>query len=133
MKIDISKLFYFCLQYALIITFHNFHLSFLKILKSTLYGLFRSSHPKVFLEKDVLKICSKFTGEHPCQSLISPFLKNTSGWLFLAFTRQVVLLLSIIQKHVITHSPLLDISYIPHFKSCVCLCILFNKHYQCLS
>ena len=91
MKIDISKLcFYFCLQYALIITFHNFHLSFLKILKSTLYGLFRSSHPKVFLEKDVLKICSKFTGEHPRQSLISPFLKNTSGRLLLAFTRQVV-------------------------------------------
>ena len=25
----------------------------------------RSSHPEVFLEKGVLKICSKFTGEHP--------------------------------------------------------------------
>ena len=31
----------------------------------------RSSHPEVFLVKDVLKICSKFTGEHPCQSVIS--------------------------------------------------------------
>ena len=34
---------------------------------------YRSSPPKVFLEKGVLKICSKFTytGEHPCRSLIS--------------------------------------------------------------
>ena len=24
---------------------------------------YRSSHPEVFLEKDVLKICSKFTGD----------------------------------------------------------------------
>ena len=31
----------------------------------------RSSHPEVFLEKGVLKICSKFTGEHPCRSEIS--------------------------------------------------------------
>ena len=28
----------------------------------------RSSHPEVFLGKGVLKKCSKFTGEHPCQS-----------------------------------------------------------------
>ena len=31
----------------------------------------RSSHPEVFLRKGVLKICSKFTGEHPCRSVIS--------------------------------------------------------------
>ena len=69
---------------------------------------YRSSHPKVFLVEDVLKICSKFTGEHPCRSVISiklrcnfievtlwhgcspvnlldifrtPFPKNTTGWL----------------------------------------------------
>ena len=37
----------------------------------------RNSHPEVFLEKSVLKICSKFTGEHPCRSLISiKLLKN---------------------------------------------------------
>ena len=62
------------------------------------------------LKKGVLKICSKFTGEHPCWSVISnklqsnffeialrhgfsavnllhifriPFFKNTSGWLLL--------------------------------------------------
>ena len=31
----------------------------------------RSSHPDVFLRKGVLKICSKFIGEHPCRSAIS--------------------------------------------------------------
>ena len=52
--------------------------------------LFGSSQPEVFLEKAVLKICSKFTGEHPCRSVISikllcraPFIKSTSGWLLL--------------------------------------------------
>ena len=71
----------------------------------------RSSHTEVFLAKIVLKICRKFTGEHPCRSAISiklqsnfientlrhgccsvnmlhifrtPFLKNTSGQLFLS-------------------------------------------------
>ena len=32
---------------------------------------FRSSHPELFLSKGVLKICSKFTGKHPCRSAIS--------------------------------------------------------------
>ena len=30
----------------------------------------RSSQPDVFLVKGVLKICSKFTGEYPCRSVI---------------------------------------------------------------
>ena len=74
--------------------------------------IFRSSHREVFLGKGVLKICSKFTGEHSCRSVISikllynfieitlrhgfppvnllhifrtPFLKNTSGWLLQDF------------------------------------------------
>ena len=92
--------------------------SSIKTLHSENYSLFyseivhyRSSHPEVFLGKGVLKICSKFTGEHPCRSAISikllgnfirivlrhgcspanslhifrkSFLKNTSGWLLLA-------------------------------------------------
>ena len=71
--------------------------------------LARSSHPEVLLVKDVQKICSKFTGERPCRSVISiklqsfieiairngcspvnllhifrtAFPKNTSGWLLL--------------------------------------------------
>ena len=72
----------------------------------------RSSHPEVFLEKDVLKTCSKFTGEqwkklrsnfiettlrHQCspKNLLhifrAPFLKNTSGWLLLWIPRVVTL------------------------------------------
>ena len=34
-------------------------------------SIFRRSPPAVFLRKGVLKICSKFTGEHPCRSGIS--------------------------------------------------------------
>ena len=37
---------------------------------------FRSSHPEMFLEKGVLKICSKFTGEHPCRSVTSIKLQS---------------------------------------------------------
>ena len=33
--------------------------------------MFRSSHPDVFLGKCVLKIYSKFIGEHPCRSATS--------------------------------------------------------------
>ena len=67
----------------------------------------RSSRLEVFLRKGVLKICSKFTGEHPCRNAISiklqsnfiktalrhgcspinllhifrtPFPRSTSGW-----------------------------------------------------
>ena len=46
--------------------------------------MFRTSHPEVFLGRRVLKICSKFTGEHPCPSaisikLITLTLKRTEG------------------------------------------------------
>ena len=37
----------------------------------------RSSHPEMFLGKGVLKICSKFTGEHECRSAISINCKAT--------------------------------------------------------
>ena len=32
------------------------------------YCILGSSHPEVFFGKGVLKICCKFTGDHPCQS-----------------------------------------------------------------
>ena len=75
-----------------------------------LVGRCTSSYPEVFLRKGVLKICCKFTGEHPCHSAISknllcnvieialrhrcspvnlphifrtPFPWNTLGWLLL--------------------------------------------------
>ena len=62
----------------------------------------RSIPPEVFIGKGVLKICSKFTGEHPCRSCFATLLKshgctpvyflhifssrkNTSGGLLLKF------------------------------------------------
>ena len=36
----------------------------------------RSSRPEVFFGKGVLKICCKFTGEHPCRSTISAKLRS---------------------------------------------------------
>ena len=49
--------------------------------KNTRKGVsFRSSHPGVVLVKGVLKICSKFTGEHPWRSVISiKLLKSHFG------------------------------------------------------
>ena len=35
--------------------------------------------PRGVLSKSVLKICSKFTGEHPCRSVISIKLKSDFG------------------------------------------------------
>ena len=76
----------------------------------SLKAIIRSSRPEVLLGKGALKICSKFTGEHPCLSAVSiklqsnfteialwhgcspvnclhifktPFCKKTSGWLLL--------------------------------------------------
>ena len=81
-----------------------------KIKDQDLNTRFRSSPLEVFLGKSILKICSRFTGEHPCRSMISiklfcnfieitlqhgcspanlldifriPFLRNTSRWLLL--------------------------------------------------
>ena len=39
---------------------------------------FRSSPSEVFLGKGVLKMCSKFTREHPCRSAISVKLQSMS-------------------------------------------------------
>ena len=38
--------------------------------------IIRSSRPEVFLGKGILKICSKFTGEQPCRSVISIKLQS---------------------------------------------------------
>ena len=47
----------------------------------------RSSHSHVFIVKDVLKMSSKFTGGHPCRSVILIKLKsNFSEQLFLRTT-----------------------------------------------
>ena len=37
--------------------------------------IYRSSHSEVFLGKGILKICSKFTGELPCRSVLCNFIE----------------------------------------------------------
>ena len=43
------------------------------------YVMDRSSHTDVFLRKGALKICSKFTGKHPCRSCRTTLLKSHFG------------------------------------------------------
>ena len=87
---------------------HNCHYSAHTAELISTISHFRSSISEVLLEKGVLYICSKFTGEHPCRSVISgnfieitlwrgyspvnllhifrtPFAKNTSERLLLSF------------------------------------------------
>ena len=47
------------------------HFVIKSVITQYLDGILRSSHPEVFSGKNVLKICSKFTGEHPCRSVDS--------------------------------------------------------------
>ena len=42
-------------------------------------NIYRSSPTEVFLGKGVLKMCSKFTGEHPCWSCKGALLKSNFG------------------------------------------------------
>ena len=51
----------------------NFRKTYRK--KSVPESLIISSRPEVLLVTGVLKICSKFTGKHPCRSAISKFPK----------------------------------------------------------
>ena len=49
----------------------TYDLFLLPDIKGLKYLSCRSSPPEMFLGKGVLKICGKFTGEHPCRSVIS--------------------------------------------------------------
>ena len=62
------------------ITLHEAYLKELAFFEKTYY---RSSHSEVFLRKGVLKISSKFTGEHPCRSAIS--IKLQSNFIEIVF------------------------------------------------
>ena len=101
--------------------------------------VFRSSSPEVFLGKGVLKICSKFTGKHPCRSVISvkllcnfevglrhgyppvnlhifraPLFKNTYGGLLQSVTNDDWV------------KPFPD-KYFMLFKCLVCVCVFFQQ------
>ena len=122
--------------------------SFLKFTSITFIHIFfgfRSSRPEVYLGKTVLRICSKFAGEHPCWSAISikllcnfieitrwngcsqvnmldilrtPFLKNTSGWLLLWF-----LLVRAHDSHTVQGSSIQSHKLVPWLiQPFICLC-----------
>ena len=55
----------------------------------------RSSPSEVFLGKDALEICSKFTGEHPCRSVISIKLQSNVIEITLRHGCSLVILLHI--------------------------------------
>ena len=66
---------------------------------------FRRSCSKVFLVKDVLKVCSKLTGEHPYQSVIS--IKLQSNLLKSHFGMGVLLqICCIFSEHLVLRTPL---------------------------
>ena len=98
----------------------------------------------MFLRKDVLKMCSKFTGDHPCRSAISikllieialrhgyspenlvhifrtPFLNNTSGRLLLSYANQKNILkhlfLGLMSKiNNFCNSNIADLKFIPAY------------------
>ena len=54
----------------------NFCFQVLGSVSSNEKSMYRSSSPDVFLGKEVLNICSKFTGENPCRSVISIKLQS---------------------------------------------------------
>ena len=39
-----------------------------------MYMYMKTGCPEVFSGKDALKICSKFTGDHPCRRLLCNFI-----------------------------------------------------------
>ena len=46
----------------------------------------KSSPPKFFVGKDVLKICSKFTWNHPCRSVLSIKLQSNFIWIIIWYS-----------------------------------------------
>ena len=80
---------------------------------------FRSSRPEVFLRIGVLKICRKFTKDHPCRSVISVTL--LCNFIEIAFRHgcSPVNLLHIFRTHILTlRKSARILSYFgPHFRT----------------
>ena len=58
-------------------SFYAVKSSIINVWQGTRYTcLFRSSHLEMFLQKGVLKLCRKFTGEHSCRSAVSIKLQS---------------------------------------------------------
>ena len=61
-----TSVFVICVKTIIYLLIYNSHDCSCKVLSIT-----KSSCPGVFLENVIRKMCSKFTGEHPCQRIIS--------------------------------------------------------------
>ena len=61
-------------------TFEQTFQQFIILTINSFQLLLEASVRKVSLRKDDLKICSKFTGEHPCRSVIS--INHNLAWVF---------------------------------------------------
>ena len=72
---------------------------------SLYWGIFTRSPPEVFLRKGVLRISSKFTGEHPCQSAILIMLQGNFIEIALRHGCSPVNLLDIFRTPFPKHSP----------------------------
>ena len=59
------------------------------------WSSFRSSRRELFLEKGVLKICSKFTGEYPCRSATS--IKLLCNFIEIVLRHGLLLIMNIVQ------------------------------------
>ena len=57
-------------QFIVIFQLKQFSEESFYLLIDTLFQIIRSSLPKAFIRKDVLKICTKFTAEHPCFAIL---------------------------------------------------------------
>ena len=62
---------HFMLEDTVSVGYDEFGSGILVYVQEGIPSKFRSSLSEVFLGKGVLKICSKFTGEHPCQSAMA--------------------------------------------------------------
>ena len=78
---------------------------------------FRSIRPAVLLVKVVLKICSKFTEEHPCRSVV--LIKLQSNFIEIALRHGVLLLICcIFSEHLFLRTLLQFENYFPLKKTC---------------
>ena len=74
--------------------------TFVGVLSFSEVAAYRSSLPEVFLRKGVLKVCSKFIGEHPWQRVISINLQSNFIDITLRHGCSPVNLLDIFTEHI---------------------------------
>ena len=63
----------------------------------------RSSPPEVLLGKDILKKCRRFTGEHPCRSVIS--INLLCNWMFILCMDVLLKICYIFSEHLFIRRP----------------------------